>query len=114
MPHASGRGKFAGRRAPEQGRGFESTPGKPDLEGLTLEGFDHIPVPRKSRRVVNIPLPGSICLSYSQFPAWHLASAHVQNTVSSSVPTTHARTRPHSGVEAHTPAPSSCNPYRAL
>lgn len=35
---------------------------EPDFEGRRLEGFDHIPVPRKSRRGVQIPLPGSICL----------------------------------------------------
>lgn len=51
--------------------------------------------------------------SYSQFPAWHLASAHVRNTVSSSVPAAHARTRTHSGVEAHTAAPSPCSPHKA-
>lgn len=33
-----------------------------DFEGRRLEDFDHIPVPRKSRRGVQIPLPGSICL----------------------------------------------------
>lgn len=43
-------------------RGLNQLPGEPDFEGRRLEGVDHIPVLRKSRRGVKIPLRGSICL----------------------------------------------------
>lgn len=54
-PQGEGSLLVAGPRAGSEG--WITAPGEPGFEG-----FDHLPVPRKSRRAVKIPLPGSICL----------------------------------------------------